>query len=78
MRYMRVRISTMMLLHMLTEGEEIHAKCIKGLPKGAKFCYSIPSTDYIWIDFIFEHPDFKVVMMGNEIPLFPDPEFVKL
>jgi len=78
MRYMRVRISTRILLDLLTEGKEVHARCIRGLPKGAKFCYSIPSTDYICIDFVFEHPDFEVIPMGHSIPIFPDPIFEKI
>jgi len=77
-KYMRVRFSSIFLMNLLTEGNEIHARIKKGLPPGAKFCYSIPTTDYIFIDFVFEHPNFQVVMMGHEIPLFDGIEIQKL
>ena len=78
MRYMRVRIHAQLLMDMFTQDYEIHAKCIKGLPMNARFCYTIASTHYIWLDMVFEHPSFEVVMMGHEIPMFPDPVFEKI
>lgn len=56
---------------MFTEGNIIKMLVSKGLPKGAKFCYYIPmDATYGYVDLVFEHPDFQVIMMGNEIPLF--------
>lgn len=70
MRIARVRVSSRFLLNIFTEGHEIHAKVVSGLPEGAVFLYSIPTIDYIFIDFVFEHPSFDMVEMGQEIPRF--------
>ncbi len=78
MRLQRVRISTPFLMQILTKGNIIHAEVIEGLPADAKFCYSVAGPNYVYIDFVFEHPDFKVLMMGEEIPLFPDIKVKKL
>lgn len=78
MRIVRVRFSSIFFMSMLVTGNEIHAKVISGLPEGAKFLYSIPTTYYAFIDFVFEHPSFDVIMMGHEIPLFEDIRLEKL
>lgn len=71
MRYKRVLISGVLLVSMFEEGKVIHAKCVKGLPSGTKFCYSFPYENY-GIYIVVEHELFPELKNGDEIPLFVD------
>jgi len=63
----------MMLVRIFTTGIERTVKCIRGLPDGTKFCYSIPDTNYgIWL--VVEHASFEELKDGDLIPEFPHPE----
>ena len=66
MRIKRVVIHPMIFARMLEEGE-IHVKCIKGLPKEAKFCYMFQSEFYR-INAVFEHESFELLNDGQVIP----------
>ncbi len=72
MRLQRVRFSSSLFMDMLVEGNIIHAQVIKGLPVNARFCYSICNPYYVYIDFVFEHPNFRELTLGEEIPLYPE------
>lgn len=76
MRIRRVKMSGVILLQIMTEGNEIRTKCIKGLPEGARFVYCIPTHEYI-LDLVVEHSSFDEVPDGAEIPIHPDPVFEK-
>lgn len=68
MRYRRVRIDSSILIHLITKGNEVHVKCLDGLPKGTKFAYVVPHFDYtIWI--VVEHEFFDDLKEGQEIPI---------
>ncbi len=59
------------------EGHEIHAKCIKGLPKGAKLAYVYHNDDF-YINAVFEHESFELLKDGDVIPLYEKPQFEQL
>lgn len=77
-RMKRILISGHFLVSLMEEGEILHAKCIKGLPKDCRFLWSIPDTwNGIWI--VIEHPSFEEINDGDIIPIFEHkPEFIKL
>ena len=77
MRYRKVRFSGYMLVMLSMQDHESLVKCIKGLPEGTKFAYSIPDSHYgIWL--VIEHPSFDLLIDGQEIPDHPDPVFEKI
>lgn len=67
MRLKRVGISGVLLTNMFEDGLEIHAKIIKGLPKGTQFMYSIPSANY-GIEIVVQHESFDDLKDGDLIP----------
>lgn len=78
MRYKRVIISGEFFTMLATENNEIHAKCVNGLPKGTRFRYVIPEP-YYGVAMVVEHESFPELKDGDEIPTFePKPEFHKL
>lgn len=78
MKYKRVRISGVFLTNLSVEGQESHAKCIKGLPEGTKFVYAIPEpANGIWM--VVEHESFPELKDGDIIPEFESPiMFIKV
>jgi len=77
MRYRKIKISGMMLALLCVENHESLVRCVKGLPEGTRFAYSIPDVHHgIWL--IVEHPSFELLTDGQEIPDHPDPEFVRI
>lgn len=77
MRYKRVMIHPYLFVKWFEEGNEIHAKCIKGLPKDSKFAYIYQSDSY-WINVVFEHESFEKLKDGDLIPILKSPIFEQL
>lgn len=77
MRYKRVMIHPTLFAAWFEEGNEVHAKCIKGLPKGAKLAYTYHS-DSFWINAVFEHESFELLKDGELIPVLESPMFEQL
>jgi len=49
MRYKKILIHGQVLVRVFTQDAQSTVKCIKGLPHGTRFAYSIPDTHYgIW------------------------------
>lgn len=72
MRYRKVMINGDFLCMMLTEGNEIKHKCIKGLPAGSRFAYSFTDGYHaIWM--VIEHESFDELKSGDIIPDYPGP-----
>lgn len=59
------------------EGEEIHAKCIKGVPKDARLAY-VYLSDYFYVNAVFEHESFELLKDGDLIPVLESPMFEQL
>lgn len=77
MRIRRIQITGFLLTKLCTLDNEFHSKCIKGLPEGARFLYSIPESTYgIW--FVVEHESFDALEDGQIIPIHPMPEFERI
>jgi len=70
MKYMRVRLSHLFLMHFLTDGSVINIIVHKGLPEGAEFRYLIKGT--AGVDIVVEHDSFEKLNDGDVIPIFPD------
>ena len=68
-RYKYVLATPECLAQFFKEGE-IHLKVMQGLPKDAKFVgLFYDSFDYT-LKFLFYHPDWEEVPLGQEIPPF--------
>jgi len=77
MRYKKILISGILLTRIMEKGYTFHAKCVEGIPKDSKFCYSIPDTiNGIWI--VIEHESFPELADGDIIPIFDKPMFEAL
>jgi len=70
-RYKYVLVAPESMSQFLKKGE-LHLRIVNGLPKDAKlvavFC---DSFDYV-LRFVFYHPDWPEVPLGEEIPSFGD------
>lgn len=73
MRYKKILVSGQLLVNVFTFGQTNLVKCIKGLPEGTNFAYSIPDTiNGIWL--VVSHSSFDELKDGDLIPEFPRPE----
>ena len=77
MKYRRIQISGLMLIHLCGVGNIFHSKCIEGLPIGARFAYCLPDSVY-GIYIVVEHESFDELKDGDEIPIHPSPIFERL
>lgn len=57
------------LWDLFIEGTVVHKRCIKGLPKGARFIGSETTGNSLSTYFIFEHDSFEPVPSGHWIPV---------
>lgn len=73
MKYKKILVNGEFLIKMSEENNIIHARCIKGLPEGTKFCYSIPTNEYYGIYIVIEHESFPNLNEGDLIPNMDDP-----
>ena len=71
MKYVRVRISTHLLMDIFTNENIINVRIKQGLPIGCRFCYVIPSDTY-GIDIVVSHESFRELKDGEKIPKFPE------
>lgn len=74
----RVRVSGSFFVHLIIEGQVAFAKCIRGLPRDARFEYCMPSVTYGTIEIVVSSDEFPEIVMGEEIPLADNPIFEKL
>lgn len=68
MRMKRVIVSPRMLCLLFQQGE-MHVRCLHGLPKDAKFCYSYVSDNYN-INFVFASDEWPQLKDNELIPQF--------
>jgi len=62
------------LVNIMEEGLKVTVKCVKGVPKGTSFKYSIPDAYYgIWL--VIENESFPLLKDGDEIPIMDKPLF---
>lgn len=66
---MAVIVDLPALWDLFIEGNVVHKKCIKGLPKGAKFVGTETIGNSLSTYFIFEHDSFTPVPGGHWIPI---------
>lgn len=50
-------------------GNEVHKRCVKGLPPGARYIGSETVNNSLSTYFIFEHESFEPVPSGHWIPV---------
>lgn len=77
MRYRRVVLSGELLVAIFTQNQIHTIRCIQGVPEGTKFKYAISEPVY-GISIVIEHPSFKELKDGDEIPLQPYPMMEKI
>jgi len=72
MRYMKIRIHASYIVDMCTQDNRFNVLCIKGLPSGSEFVYSIPDTMMgIWL--VVSNDEFPMLSEGDIIPEFEPP-----
>jgi len=69
MRIVQIQITYDLLTEIFTEGWEAKARCIKGLPKGAKLVRTFNDTIGNYAVLTFEHPSFDEVPLGQYPPV---------
>ena len=77
MRYKQIQIHPSIFGMWFEEGSEFHARCIKGLPQGAKLAYTYMNSSYM-LNAVFEHESFELLKDGDLIPLIDYPMFEQL
>ena len=53
------------------EGNEVHKRCVKGLPPGAKWVGVVAEPHSLSVYYVFEHESFEPVPTGHWIPVEP-------
>lgn len=68
-RFMGFQVPFRLLIELMQEGADpIKLKCIKGVPKDAKFITSYEEKQSSAVVLVFEHPSFPLTEMGSLFP----------
>lgn len=70
-RLVAVPVDLPTLWDLFETGVEFHKRCIKGLPRGARFIGTEDIGSSLSTYFIFEHESFDQVPTGRDIPVQP-------
>ena len=68
-RLVRVVFHEPYLMQFLTDGNELHFRCIKGLPTGAVLVNGLLDIETFEYNLYFRHASFDVVPHGDKIPV---------
>lgn len=68
MKRVTVPIAGYVFQRMLTQGQVVAARCVSGLPEGARFIgLQYEACEDVWL-LVFEHETFKPVSEGDPLP----------
>ena len=68
-RLVRVVFLESHLMQFFTDGNELHFRCIKGLPAGAVLVNGLLDIERLEYNLYFRHASFDVVQYGDKIPV---------
>lgn len=64
-RIVAVPVSLELFTELITKGNELNAKCVKGLPDGATFCGSRYDDDDDIVTLLYYHESFSINQSGT-------------